>query len=341
MSTLMSPIDRLQPSHTSFWPILLVLACPISTVEAQSTSRAWLPDKWTMMSSFPSRDDTLLLNPELLVALDSTIILADAADRRIKAFSSSGHLLWTFGRSGQGPREFGNITDIKLAPDRSLWINDPANSRITVITPTGQFLRSLRTLAPLHRIIPLRDSSYLAFSAGAVFLVRYSPTGTRIGALPEPQFLAGVNPRAAESLFLPLPDGGAIAGFRWTTHLVRLRSDGAISWQTAGRTGLPFPSFDFQKVKLGKTQLEVGRVSPDAQQSTMGLAATPWTLLALASERAPSGNAIADIYDLASGSYLGSSELPVPAVAFTYDAGKLTMLVYDPYPRIVIARLAN
>lgn len=130
-------------------------------------------------------------------------IVALRPSRQVAIFS--GRL----GALAKGPEIFGNTTDIKLAPDRSIWINDPANSRITVITSTGHFLRSLRTLAPLHRIIPLRDSSYLAFSAGAVFLVRYSPNGSRIGSLPEPQFLAGVNPRAAESLFLPLPDGGS------------------------------------------------------------------------------------------------------------------------------------
>lgn len=315
----------------------LAILCS-APLHGQSVPRRWSPDSWVVTKTFPSRDDTLLLNPELLVVLDSTIILTDAADRRIKAFSTNGTFQWAFGRSGQGPKEFQTITDIKLAPDRSVWLNDPANSRITVLSVDGHFIRSFRTANPLHRIVPLRDSSFLAFSGSNTFLVHYSPTGIPIAKLPEPSFLDGVYPRAAESVFLTLSDGSIVAGYRWTSHLVRFDSVGRRLWQTEGRSPTPFPSFGFQKVKVGKTPLEIGRIAATAQQTTMGLSATDKSILALVSDRSSSGNAIVDAYDLITGGYKGSSELPVPAVAITYYNKLLYMLAYDPFPRIVLAK---
>lgn len=70
------------------------------------------------------------------------LLVLDFKDQQIHAFDSAGHYLRAIGRQGQGPGEFGNANGMLQAPDGRLWLNDPTNSRFTVLAPDGALLAS-------------------------------------------------------------------------------------------------------------------------------------------------------------------------------------------------------
>lgn len=86
-----------------------------------------------------------------LVADDAGgLLVLDFKDQQVHAFDSAGQYLRAIGRLGQGPGEFGNANGMLQAPDGRLWLNDPGNSRFTVLAPDGT----------LHATYPLQIRGY-------------------------------------------------------------------------------------------------------------------------------------------------------------------------------------
>ncbi len=75
------------------------------------------------------------------------LLVLDFNDQQIHLFDSSRRYAGTLGRKGQGPGEFGNANGLLQAPDGRLWLNDPYNSRFTVLNPDG-------SLHATHRFQP-------------------------------------------------------------------------------------------------------------------------------------------------------------------------------------------
>jgi hypothetical protein len=77
----------------------------------------------------------------LLVSNDGTIAVSQAQDHNIRFFSRSGVALGSFGRKGQGPGEFVDMTLAGWVGD-TLWVGDFSTQRITLIAPGGTLVRS-------------------------------------------------------------------------------------------------------------------------------------------------------------------------------------------------------
>ena len=70
------------------------------------------------------------------------IIVADRSAPMIRAFDRTGKLLWSTGRSGNGPGEFLFPTRIAIAPDRSVAVIDMRQRRHTRLTKDGALVGS-------------------------------------------------------------------------------------------------------------------------------------------------------------------------------------------------------
>lgn len=77
----------------------------------------------------------------LLVSNDGTIIISQPQDHNIRFFARSGAALGSFGRKGQGPGEFVDMTLSGWVGD-TLWIGDFSTQRITLIAAGGTLIRS-------------------------------------------------------------------------------------------------------------------------------------------------------------------------------------------------------
>lgn len=73
-----------------------------------------------------------------------TLWMLDFKDQRIRRFDAAGKELSSVGRVGAGPGEFRNANGMLLVPDGTVWVNDPMNARIAVISKTGKYVRQVR-----------------------------------------------------------------------------------------------------------------------------------------------------------------------------------------------------
>jgi hypothetical protein len=142
-----------------------------------------------------------------------------------QVFDSTGKYLHTIGRTGQGPLEFGLPQGVHRGPGDSLHVVE--SSRITVLTPAGDFVRSVSV--PHSAIVKhvLDDGSYIAAGIanyrerddGTPFLHSITGSGHNRASF-GPRLTTGDGGRL---VYPNLMIGRADARSFWVTHLFRYR----------------------------------------------------------------------------------------------------------------------
>ncbi len=99
------------------------------------------------------------------VSSNGTIAVLQSQDHVVHFFDSTGSLIATVGREGEGPGEFRTLVRAGWKAD-SLWVSDPLVSRVTLLSPEGKLLRTLPRLASVS---PLAQDSTSLPTFGFVF----------------------------------------------------------------------------------------------------------------------------------------------------------------------------
>ncbi|XP_035786827.1 RING finger protein nhl-1-like isoform X2 [Anopheles albimanus] len=85
-----------------------------------------------------------LKNPtDIAIQKDSTIVVLDAGNRRVKVFSKHGEQLLEFGQMGTINGQFQYPEVIAVDPAGFILVGDGGNAKILVYRPNGQFVTSL------------------------------------------------------------------------------------------------------------------------------------------------------------------------------------------------------
>jgi hypothetical protein len=86
-----------------------------------------------------------LLSSTKAVAVDDNedIYIVDAKENHIRVFDKNGDYLKTIGRTGQGPGEFNQITNIQITPENELMVHDRYTRRLTFFSLEGDYLRTV------------------------------------------------------------------------------------------------------------------------------------------------------------------------------------------------------
>ena len=97
------------------------------------------------------------------VAPDGAVLVQEEATQRILRFGPDGRFLTSTGGKGSGPGEFRSMMPWGRASDGTLWINDPGNSRVTVMGADGSYLRTMPIMNAdrLHVPVQLDRSGHL------------------------------------------------------------------------------------------------------------------------------------------------------------------------------------
>lgn len=167
--------------------VFLTLAAPAVAAAQETASVSFVePPRHTIeatrITTIGSADgpDLLEYHP-VTVAIDSRgryYLTTALALHEVKVFDGSGRFLRLIGREGEGPREFGRISNLVVGPRDSLYVLDRGNSRLTVFSPEHDMIRT----------VPL-------------------PFGTdypRVHYLPNDALLVNANVRTPELVGLPL-----------------------------------------------------------------------------------------------------------------------------------------
>lgn len=183
---------------------------------------------------------------DLALHRDGSVWALDSKDQVIRRYDVRGKALPTIGRKGSGPGEMSDANGMAMAPDGSVWVNDPGNARRTVFASDGSTRRTIVHSPGAHRY---RWGGWFETSGkliepderGKNRLRMVNQSGQTDGGAPvsdcgqlgaERLFIHASNPDKSE-LFLPYPfmEGGGSIGDRqghvWcasrtSTRLVKL-----------------------------------------------------------------------------------------------------------------------
>jgi len=185
----------------------LVAASTLATARAEHVEeRRFRPFQAdTVWVAGGTEADTSLLIPIATAVGEDALYVIDRGGPRVVALDlEDGSLRWIRGRSGAGPREFGNPTALAVAADGTVLVVDAQNARIARLRPDGDWLASM----------PLRDVSYVsgvcAFPDGRMLLTTMADSA--------PVLLLGPD-GATERRALPWPDLARAAGLVVQTAL--------------------------------------------------------------------------------------------------------------------------
>ena len=89
----------------------------------------------------------------VVVGSEGQIYVADDQAKEVRIFSPLGEFLARFGRAGDGPGEFRNISGLGRGPDDGLAVLDGSQSRISVFDAAGGFQRFFRLERPFRILL--------------------------------------------------------------------------------------------------------------------------------------------------------------------------------------------
>lgn len=287
-------------------------------------------------------DDSTIQIPLHPVANSSGLVVADLAAKRVLQFDHTGEVVWSFGRAGGGPNEFREPRDVRLDSGGRIWVLDPSNGRISVLTESGL----------LARQITIRD-------VGMAFEMVPLATGGALLTVPRP-----------DSPFVEIDSTGAVVGrhsFPWArfqemsvlaTQFVTAADPLTGEWATAFRLGDSYFWFsDSQWVGRRHFFIEpvpfpLPTVSQDGNTRRTGFATRP-EAAARSVTMSPNrlyvlfgggtGNAkrLVDSYSRKTGAYIETYLLPAAAIDIEWYDGGLYVLCQNPYPEISYLALAG
>lgn len=304
-------------------------------IPPEAAERRFLDVSWRRTVVVEGALDSDLLRPELMVARDSTVFVYDYGDHSVKAFGNTGALIWTFGREGRGPGEFVNPTDLKLHQDGTIWIVDPALSRITVVSGRGRLIRTLQTVSAIERIIPQDGGGFLGFGFDAEVprFDRHDSSGRVLARLKHPSWLDTVPSLVSELRAVASPNGRNLAvGSFYSGRLMifSARDSVAREVEAVETNGFPRPV-----TYSPNERMTVRRLPPSARPTIRWLTADDQLLYVLILGRHAQRGRIVDLYALRDGSYRGSWLLPEPVVAISATNDGIAALVSEPLPSLL------
>ena len=303
---------------------------------AQTEARRFIHVEWDLVGGVPPAMESELLRPLLLVADRRHCYVFDYGDHALKAFDFEGVLKWHVGRSGHGPLEFTNPTDLQLDAEGNIWVLDPPNVRVTVVDPSGDVLSEIRLPRPFTRILPVRGGDYWAFDNSERFWIRASQEGDSLDTPALPERLARAEILAREPRVTTSARGtrGALA-FLYASPLFFLElASGAIRLVEAPES-IEFP----QTVQWTRNGVLYTRLDPKAPVAALSITSHADKVYVLFNGRTEDRGRIVDVYSVLQGRYLRSYHLPESSLRIAMiDEGSVAALIVEPIPAIRIWR---
>jgi hypothetical protein len=301
-----------------------------------STAMKRIRGEWRPAGGVPPDTGSAIINPLLVAGSGRQIVAFDHGDGILKAFAVTGHLLWTFGRPGQGPWEFANPTDLRMDGWGVIYVADPANGRVTVVGSDGQPRRVIPVPRPFLRIAStLADGSIWLTGGTTAMALKVSPDGQPLDSIPFPPGIDTLAPIVRVVEAAGGPEGGLALGFYRASWLGIVAPDGPKSGREISApefVAFPAPL----RLKLGDAV--VTRLHAEARVVTLEMVIDDGRFHVLVADTTwPHGRRL-DSYAYPEGTYLGSRQLPARVSAMTLSRGRLIGLVTDPAPMVGVWR---
>lgn len=278
-------------------------------IEQEQTERIWVDQEFEPVKLKTPLHEALY-KPGAMKLRDDNIYIIDYGDMLLKRFSLDGELLNTIGLGwGQGPGEFGNITDYYVR-DSVVWIADPASRQVSMFTTEGTYLSRFNTSSIMSRITRLPNNNLVLMAMMNVDLFHeVDTTGEIVRTFGELVMDQTQNAMALDGTFAPRDDGGFIFAPFYASYLYYYDASGVFEKlvQTIDRlkfpgtkskekgTGIAFfaPTSD---IVINNTSVHEGIIYLHSKFKKKKIESESLSVL--------------DRYDLQTGSYISSTRLP-------------------------------
>jgi hypothetical protein len=313
----------------------IALGCAGDARERRVTTESW--DTVAIWGG-TSAEDTTFHQPVRLVLWKDLVVVVDGTSPHLRVFDKEGRRLWAFGRTGEGPGEFQQISMLDIAENGNLLVLDPNARKVIEFAADGTLLKETvfdATIRVGTEFLQLRDKFVLISSDPLRSVIE----------------LDGSDYHHIRSMPLPFPDSvprRAILS-RWNA---RISQDGG-DWVSAFQIGPGFfvhrtDSVEFHPYVEDVPFLVVGRggtENPDSLRNaanSLDVVGEEIYMLfggsrgsRLNPERRPPE--YVDIYGL-DGRYRRSLRMPLAAFTLKTDGELFYALQFDPVPALVILR---
>ena len=289
---------------------------------------------------------------DIAVTPSGQVWVADKDDPRIRVFSSSGRVVRSFGRRGEGPGEYVGIEKIFPAADGSVAVVDMRLFRLTRVDSLGTVLSSLAI-----RNFPLDAASAPGSSTVFLLFSRFQPgtsTVTRVEAGtdslvpllgPLDDFPSREAPAEIHSLAVA-PDGSVAVGDGGAEYRIRIFKGGRsrdITRAIPRKMRTPAELAEAQALVLSggrKARAEGGEPSRDIPREKphfgwLSLRFDPAGRLWVNTGRGDESRTVLDVF-AASGSYLGEVVIPGKISSFALGGNYLVTAGEHPdgFPQV-------
>lgn len=283
-----------------------------------------------------AQDDSALVSPSRISVNSRGVYLLDYYPRTVRHYRHDGSLGWTFGRQGSGPDEFSDPRDLKVDTQGRVWVLDPANNRIMVLSPEGRV--AWRT--PLAGVNG-SPREFVPLAGGNSVIIADSREGPPLVHLDS----AGVVSRAR-----PFPWSGFSRLEYLATQLVAAQNASTGDWAMGFRVGDGF--FSYTREEQGRRGWFVEHVAFPEVIVTKSGNTTSWRhkerpvdaaiSVTLSPERVyvlfggttRQRGRLVDSYSLRTGAYVDTYALPHGASEIAWHDGGLYTLANRPYPEL-------
>jgi hypothetical protein len=117
-------------------------------------------------------DENYMFGSQILMNTDDegNFYVTDRDRKAVRKYDPDGKFLHSFGRPGQGPGEFQDISEVRFDVEGNVYLNDVGNQRISFLRKDGNYIKGIKTPTIFERVIMNSRGFYIAMSADNVEL---------------------------------------------------------------------------------------------------------------------------------------------------------------------------
>jgi hypothetical protein len=293
-------------------PVQSMLDRQTSDVTLRDGRRPLIPSL-RHVDSIMSSTEQRLINPFLVAADRDRIYVVDFGDHLIKAFSTGGRLLWTYGDLNRGQLNLAVPTSLTLNTAGQLVVFDAPEGMIIRLRRDGILVDTTRVRRPVQRVVET-ERGYWGFDPlnEKIAALRLDATGRPEQAFPLPAPFADVDQMSRATVVAGLPGSdSAVVGYQNNDYLALWGGAGAPR-MARGVEDTPIPPTISWTLPNGDKRL---RLAPSAVDGTMAITTDSQSVYVLYGGTTPRAHRVVDVYDRRSMVYRGTYELSKAAVA--------------------------
>lgn len=253
-----------------------------------------------------------LLNPLIVKIYGEHVYVADHGDMKVKRFSLDGEFLNAIGNGvGEGPGEFGNITDFYVRGE-DIWIVSLRSRNVSRFNVDGTYRSRFLTSPGALRIAGLAEHLVMMMMGSPELFQEVDTTGRVLKSFGDIVTDQRVNFLALQGTLGSLEDGGFVYVPEYAGYLYLFDRAGEIEKVVQTIDRIPFPGTTSRQTDSGiafrapESDVVFGMVNVDA--------GVLYELVYFKKSTLEERYSVLDRYDASSGAYLSTFRLPVRSI---------------------------